>query len=310
MSPVPPAERPWSCQVPAGAAGLRLDVFVGHYAPELSRAQAQRLIREGRCSVNGRAARGAQRLAAGDVVAVLLAEPAGRVQARPGALDVLYEDEWLVVLNKPAGLAVHPAPGTGPNTLLGALAAHVGSSVRPSFVHRLDKDTSGAILAAKTVAVHRALKEQMDARQVVRTYWAVVCGILEPAEGVVDAPLAPHRGARGRMTVDPTGRRAVTRYRTLARWSAGAELRALLEVHLETGRTHQIRAHFAHLGHPLVGDPVYGGASKPSCSGLPGQALHSRSLRFAHPRTGAALCVEAPLPVAFAALLAGHVDWA
>jgi 23S rRNA pseudouridine1911/1915/1917 synthase len=296
---VPQPVRPWSCQVPPRAAGRRLDVFLGEHAPELSRAQAQRLIREGRCTVNGVAAKSGQKLASGDDIALVISEPAPRVEAHAGALDVLYEDDWLIVLNKSQGVAVHPAPGTGPDTLLNALAAHLDPSCRPSFVHRLDKDTSGAILAAKTVAVHRALKEQMDAGAVKRTYWAVVCGAPRSAEGTIDAPLAPARGVRGRMAVDPEGRRAVTHYRTLTAWEAPVGLLTLLEVRLETGRTHQIRVHFAYLGHPLLGDPVYGAGADDSCPELCGQALHSRCLQFVHPRTLAQMSVEAPLPLAW-----------
>ena len=286
---------------------MRLDVFLAAHAPELSRAQAQRLIREGHCTVNGLPARAAQKLTVADVVAVQMVEPSPRVPPRPAALDILFEDEWLIVLNKPAGLAVHPAPGAGPDTLLNALAAYLQPPVRPSFVHRLDKDTTGAILAAKTVAVHRALKQQVEAGQMKRTYWAIVDGIIEPSQGVIEAPLAPLKGRRGRMAVDPQGRRAVTHYRTLAQWCTPAGPLALLEIHLETGRTHQIRAHFAHVGHPLVGDSTYGGPPAPPAVGLAGQALHSRSLQFVHPRSGVLVRVEAPLPGTFAALLPGHV---
>jgi len=297
------APRHWHCRVPAEAAGVRLDVFLGDHAPELSRAQAQRLIREGRCTVNGAPAKSGHRVAAGDEVALAIVEPPSRVQARPGALDVLFEDEWLVVLNKPAGVSVHPAPGTGPDTLLNALCAYLGSSVRASFVHRLDKDTSGAILAAKVVAVHCDLKKQMDAGLIRRTYWAVVSGRPEPAEGIVDAPLAPARGVRGRMAVDPEGRRAVTHYRTLATWGSAHGPLALVQVRLETGRTHQIRVHLAHIGHPLVGDRVYGEGASQEGLGLSGQALHSRSLELDHPRTGVALHIDAPLPDAFTNIL-------
>lgn len=286
---------------------MRLDVFLGDHAPELSRAQAQRLIREGRCTVNGAPAKSGHRVAAGDEVALAIVEPPSRVQARPGALDVLFEDEWLVVLNKPAGVSVHPAPGTGPDTLLSALCAYLGPSVRASFVHRLDKDTSGAILAAKVVAIHRDLKQQMDAGQVRRTYWAVVCGRPEPAEGIVDAPLAPARGVRGRMVVDPQGKCAVTHFRTLAAWGSAHGPLALVQVRLETGRTHQIRVHMAHIGHPLLGDGVYGEGVRPESMGLSGQALHSRSLEFEHPRTGVALHIVAPVPDALDGILSGIV---
>ncbi len=212
------------------------------------------------------------------------------------ALDVRYEDDDLLVVNKPAGLAVHPGPGHPGGTLVNALLARVpalakvGGPLRPGIVHRLDKDTSGVLLVAKTETALAALQAAIKAREVQREYLALVQGLVAAEEGTIEAPIARHPRHRRRMAVVPRGRRAVTRYRVRERFAVAT----LVEASLQTGRTHQIRVHFAHLGHPVVGDPVYGG--KGERWGMTRQALHAFRLDFTHPGSGAPIAVEAPLP--------------
>lgn len=271
--------------------------------PDLTRAQAQRLIREGLCLVEGRPGQSSDRPPAGTMISVTLRAPHTDVAAEATPLDILFEDDVIIALNKPAGMAVHPARGTPTGTLLNALMGHLGPEARPSLVHRLDRDTSGALLAAKTPQAHHGLRRQMEARQLRRTYWALVWGVVTPAEGVIQATLARARGDKTRMTVCPRGKEAVTHYRRLQILLVEGESVSLVEARLETGRTHQIRVHFEWIGHPLVGERVYRGAraTRTATDGaFPGQALHSRRLEFLHPVSGHAMGVEAPLPEAFA----------
>ncbi len=242
------------------------------------------------------------RLRAGQRVQVL-GPPADAlaVNPEPISLDVRYEDGDLLVVNKPAGLTVHPAPGHPRGTLVNAVLAHVpdlasGGALRPGIVHRLDKDTSGLLVVAKRDEAYRKLTAQLRARTVIREYLAIVRGAVANDAGVIDAPIGRHPAQRTRMAVVPRGRPAVTRYRVRERL-AGA---TLLECRLETGRTHQIRVHLQHLGHPVLGDPVYGRTRVPE---MKRQALHAARLEFLHPRTGEHLAFAAPLPDDFAALL-------
>lgn len=214
-------------------------------------------------------------------------------------LDVVHEDEALLVINKPAGLTVHPGAGRASGTLVNAIAARVpqvltlGGGLRPGIVHRLDKDTSGLLVVAKTEGALRSLQEQVSARTVRRSYLALVHGIVPQGEGTVDAPISRHPRHRTRMAVVPRGRQAVTRYRVLERLPDAT----LVEASLVTGRTHQIRVHFAHLGHPIVGDPVYGGGK--GDTGIGRQALHAFRLQFRHPVSGREIAFEAAPPPDF-----------
>ncbi|MCI8679331.1 MAG: RluA family pseudouridine synthase [Oscillospiraceae bacterium] len=286
--------------------GVRLDSFLACRVPELTRSAAARLIETGRVTVAGRTAAKSCRLEGGELVEAELPDPEP-TQALPQdiPLDVVYEDEDVIVVNKPAGLVVHPAPGHPDGTLVNALLHHCGSSLsgiggelRPGIVHRIDRDTSGLIIAAKNDAAHQALSAQLQDHTLARTYEAVVVGNLREDRGTVDAPIGRHHTDRKKMAVtDRGGRAAVTHWEVLERFQGFTHVRC----RLETGRTHQIRVHMAHLGHPICGDTVYG-ARKP-VPGLTGQCLHAVGLRFIHPRTGEAVELSCPLSDAFTALL-------
>jgi 23S rRNA pseudouridine1911/1915/1917 synthase len=288
----------------ADGAGERLDVFVARCCPSLSRSVVQRLIREGRVTVGDppAASRAGQRLERGDRVLVRMpSEEPEALRPEPIPLTILYEDADLLVIDKPAGLTVHPAAGVRRGTLAAALLAYrpelagVGGPERSGIVHRLDRDTSGLLVVAKNEAARAALTRQWKERQVEKGYLALVHGRLEPPQGVIDAPIGRDPRYRQRMAVVEGGRAARTSYRVrhhLPAGPAGREAYSLVEVTPSTGRTHQIRVHFAALGHPLVGDRVYG---RPSAV-LKRQFLHADRLAFRHPVDGRPLEFESPLP--------------
>ena len=285
-------------------AGVRLDAFLSADGA-LTRSQAARLIAEGRVRVNGKPAAKSARLSGGETVTVdvpQLRETALPPQDIP--LDVVYEDDDVIVVNKPTGLVVHPAPGHPDGTLVNALLHHCGDSlsgiggeIRPGIVHRIDRDTSGLIIAAKNDAAHLALSAQLKDHSLSRTYECLVTGNMKQDSGTVDAPIGRSSADRKKMAVVPTGRRAVTHWEVVARYPGVTHLRC----RLETGRTHQIRVHMAYIGHPILGDTVYG-AKKP-VPGLTGQCLHATGLRFVHPRTGEPVELHCPLPPEFTAML-------
>ncbi len=285
-------------------AGVRLDAFLSADGA-LTRSQAARLIAEGRVRVNGKPAAKSARLSGGETVTVdvpQLRETALPPQDIP--LDVVYEDDDVIVVNKPTGLVVHPAPGHPDGTLVNALLHHCGDSLsgiggekRPGIVHRIDRDTSGLIIAAKNDAAHLALSAQLKDHSLSRTYECLVTGNMKQDSGTVDAPIGRSSADRKKMAVVPTGRRAVTHWEVVARYPGVTHLRC----RLETGRTHQIRVHMAYIGHPILGDTVYG-AKKP-VPGLTGQCLHAAGLRFIHPRTGEPVELHCPLPPEFTAML-------
>ena len=287
-------------------AGARLDAFLARSLPALTRSAAVRLIEAGAVLVDGRTAAKSCRLAGGEAVSVALPDPEP-IEALPQdiPLDVVYEDGDVIVVNKPAGLVVHPAPGHPDGTLVNALLHHcggslsgVGGALRPGIVHRIDRDTSGLIIAAKNDAAHQALSAQLQDHTLARTYEAVVTGNLREDRGTVDAPIGRHHTDRKRMAVtDRGGKRAVTHWEVIERFPGLTYVRC----RLETGRTHQIRVHMAHMGHPVYGDTVYG-AKKP-VPGLTGQCLHAAGLRFVHPRTGETVEVTCPLNEEFQVLL-------
>ena len=281
--------------------GRRLDLFLAASESSLSRSQAQKLIEEGFVQLNGSTCtRKNYRLQPGDIVSFFIPAPAAPPRAEQIPLDIIYEDDDLLVINKPRGMVVHPAPGHQRGTLVSALLAHcrtlstLGGPERPGIVHRLDKDTTGLLLVAKSDYVHSSLTAQLKARTLRREYLALVHGEVRPAVGRIEAPIGRHPRHRKRMAVVPRGREAITRYRVLA--CAGPF--SLLQVSLETGRTHQIRVHLSFIKHPLVGDPLYGGSSPadPLQQLLQGQALHARRLSFNHPRSGRRFSFTAPLP--------------
>ncbi len=276
----------------------RLDVFLTKAAPDLSRSRIQKLVGGGLATVAGKAARSSYKVQPGDRITLTVPAPAP-VEVAPEAIpvDVLYEDEAVVVVNKPRGMVVHPAAGNWQGTLVNALLGHcddlsgVGGEVRPGIVHRLDKDTSGVMVVAKSDAAHASLARQIKDRTAGRKYLALVHGNLQAESGLIDAAIGRSRLDRKKMAVDPEhGRAARTRFRVLERFGDYT----LVECRLETGRTHQIRVHMAHIGHPVVGDPKYGPRRSPFA--IAGQALHSAELVFCHPLSGAAMILTAPLP--------------
>jgi 23S rRNA pseudouridine1911/1915/1917 synthase len=294
--------------VPASAAGERLDAWLGHALPSLSRVRWQALIRQGLARVDGEARKPNHRLAGGERVTWLEPEPVpSAIEAEAVALDVLHEDEDLLVLNKPAGMMVHPAPGIRTGTLVNALLHHcrdlsgIGGVQRPGIVHRLDRDTTGVMVVAKTQSALRKLKEQFHEREVRKQYVALVWGEPEPLCGRIETLVGRHPHDRKRMSARVlSGRRAVTHYATVERLGPAT----LVRLRIETGRTHQIRVHMAHIGHPVVGDAVYGRARKDPLPLAPArQMLHAERLAFAHPRTGEELEFEAPWPDDFRALI-------
>ncbi len=284
----------------------RLDKFVAARVADLSRSAVQRLIEDGLVTVDGAATDAARKVRPGDEIVVRIppARPA-TIEAEQIPLAIVYEDADVIVIDKPAGLVAHPAAGHARGTLVNAVLAHapemqgVGGEARPGIVHRLDKDTSGLIVVAKRDAAHRELQSQFKARSVKKMYIALVEGRLEPAEGVVDAPIARDRVHRKRMAVALDGRPARTRYKVIRDWRLNKY--TLLEVYPETGRTHQIRVHFAWLGHPLVGDSVYG--NKKSSLPIGRHFLHAASLTLRLPSSGEERTFTSPLPEELAHVL-------
>lgn len=287
-------------------AGERADAFLARSVPGLTRSAAQRLLEEGGVTCGGRPVRKNDRLSPGDVLQVQLPDPQP-VDAAPQniSLDVVFEDADVIVVNKPVGMVVHPAPGHPDGTLVNALLYHCGGSLsgingalRPGIVHRIDRDTSGLIIAAKNDRAHLALAAQLQDHSLAREYEAVAVGALREDAGTISAPIGRHPVDRKRMAVDhKNGRQAVTHWSVLARYPGATHVAC----RLETGRTHQIRVHLASIGHPLLGDVVYG-AKKPY-PGLAGQCLHARKLRFLHPSTGLPVELECPLPDWFQTVL-------
>ena len=289
----------------ADHTGERVDQFLARTVPDLTRSAVQRLLEEGAVTLGGEPVKKNRKTEAGEVYVVDLPDPEP-IEALPQniPLDVVYEDEDVIVVNKPVGMVVHPAAGHPDGTLVNALLYHCGNSLsgingklRPGIVHRIDRDTSGLIIAAKNDAAHLALATQLEDHSLYREYHAIAVGGFREDAGAVDAPVARHPVDRKKMAVDRVnGKNAVTHWRVLERYSGYT----YLQCRLETGRTHQIRVHLASLGHPLLGDTVYG-AKKP-VPGLAGQCLHARKLTFTHPRSGEEMTVECPLPDWFEAV--------
>ena len=288
----------------ARESGERIDALLAYSG--FTRSAAARLISQGRVTRAGKIVKKSDLTRAGDEIAVDVpdeAVPAGN-PAQDIPLDVVYEDADVIVVNKPRGMVVHPAPGHPDGTLVNALLFHcgdplsgVGGELRPGIVHRLDRDTSGLIIAAKNDAAHLALSAQLSDRSLSRIYEAVVRGGFREDAGTVNAPIGRHPTDRKRMAVtEKNSRPAVTHWEVIARYSGYTHVRCILE----TGRTHQIRVHMAHIGHPLLGDTVYGGKAD---KGLEGQCLHARELKFIHPRTGESVRLRSELPEYFCRVL-------
>ena len=285
--------------------GARLDAFLARAMEDLTRSAAAKAIEEGRVLVSGKVPSKGLKLTGNETIEFTPEEPAP-IDAVPQdiPLDVVYEDDDVIVVNKPSGLVVHPAPGHPDGTLVNALLFHcgaslsgVGGALRPGIVHRIDRDTSGLIIAAKNDYAHQFLSAQLADHTLARTYECIVVGNLREDSGTVDAPIARDSRDRKRMAVVPGGRRAVTHWTVLARYPGYTHV----QCRLETGRTHQIRVHMAYLGHPILGDTVYG-AKKP-VPGLTGQCLHAVGLQFIHPRTKELVSLSCPLPGEFTAAL-------
>ncbi len=288
--------------IQADEVGLRLDRYLTSVLTGVSRTTIQQLIADGSVLVNGRPSKPGYALRSGDEVQVFsLKQKNATANVKPQLLplDVVYEDKDLLVVNKAAGMVVHPAPGHYDDTLVNALLARYpdiqrdGTEQRPGILHRLDKDTSGLIIVARNAATQAALAEQMKRRKIVKRYLALVEGVVALDQGSIDAPIGRNQRHRQQMAITAVGsREARTHFRVLERF----QRHTLLLVELETGRTHQIRVHLKAIGHPIVGDPVYGSGSVIRGSTLKRQFLHASQLRFTHPTTGAVIDLEAPLP--------------
>lgn len=307
-----------SLVLPASAAGLRLDQALARALPQYSRARLQGWIEAGSVQVDGRQLRAKDKVLGGEQVEVAARlEADERVVPEAQPLTVVHQDRALFVINKPAGMVVHPGAGNPRHTLQNALLAldpKLSLVPRAGLVHRLDKDTSGLLVVARTPEAHARLVAALAEREIQRNYLAICLGVMTGG-GTVDAPIGRHRSQRTRMSIRSDGREAVTHYRIVERYRA----HTLVRVQLETGRTHQIRVHLAHIGYPIVGDPVYGGrrrlpagcspALSAALSAFPRQALHAARLALAHPMTGRALEWEAPVPEDMARLIAAlHQD--
>lgn len=279
----------------ASEAGNRLDIYVAANCTQISRSHVQRLINEGLISVNGRSSKSGYKLREGDRIVIEIPSPQPIApQPEDIPLSILYEDDDVLVIDKPAGLTVHPAPGHHEHTLVNAILAHcpslsINGSIRPGIVHRLDRDTSGVMMIAKNDAAQRSLSDQIKSRSVLKQYTVLVFGQLSPEKGVIEAPIGRDPGDRKRMAVVGSGREARTRY-SVTKYYKGY---TLLEVTLETGRTHQIRVHLSALGFPVVGDGVYGKKSDVVAR----QFVHASRLGFNLPSNGKWVEFTAPLPV-------------
>ena len=286
-------------------AGTRLDACLARAIEDLTRSAAAKAVEDGRVLVNGKAPNKSYKLTGHEQIEFTPEEPAP-IDAVPQdiPLDVVYEDDDVIVVNKPKGFVVHPAPGHPDGTLVNALLFHcgaslsgVGGALRPGIVHRIDRDTSGLIIAAKNDYAHQFLSAQLADHTLARTYECIVVGNLREDSGTVDAPIARDSRDRKRMAVVAGGREAVTHWEVIARYPGYTHVRC----RLETGRTHQIRVHMAYLGHPILGDTVYG--AKKSVPGLTGQCLHAVGLQFIHPRTKELVSLTCGLPDEFTAML-------
>ena len=288
--------------------GLRLDSFVTEaFDSAYSRSFYKRLIDDGKVTVNGKViTKAGTKLAAGDLVEADIPAPVEDESfvAQDIPLDIVYEDSDLLVINKPQGMVVHPAAGHSDGTLVNALLAHckdelsdINGVLRPGIVHRIDKDTSGLMLACKNNFTHLKLADMLSRHEIVREYRALVYGFVKEDKGMIDAPIGRSTNDRRKMAVNKDGKSAVTHFEVVERLGDITDLKLILE----TGRTHQIRVHMAYIGHPVVGDPVY--AARRKNYGLAGQALHSRAITFVHPRTGETMHFEVDLPDYYKAVI-------
>lgn len=282
----------------AEKSGERIDVFLARKYPEMSRSHLQKLITAEEVLINGKSRKANYKLSEGELVSLCLPEPEViNISPENIPLDILYEDSDIIVINKPRGMVVHPAAGVTTGTLVNALLAHcddlsgINGVIRPGIVHRLDKDTSGVMVAAKNDAAHINLSEQIKNKTAKRVYWAIVFGNIKESSGTINGDIGRNPNDRQKMAiVTANGKPATTKFKVLERFGQYT----LIECRLLTGRTHQIRVHMTSIGHPLVGDPKYGRGKSPFK--IQGQALHSLNLTLVHPKTGKEMIFEAPLP--------------
>ncbi len=283
----------------------RLDSFLAESLPNLSRSYAVTLIAQGHVLVNGILPKASYKVVTNDVISVSIPEPEStEIKAEDIPLSIVYEDHDLLVINKPQGMVVHPAPGHHSGTLVNALLHYcrgqlsdINGVIRPGIIHRIDKDTSGLIIAVKNNEIHEKMAKLISAHDVVRRYRCCAYGVVATGKGTIDAPLGRSPSDRRRMAVVPDGKPSVTHFEVVERFWKATDL----ALTLETGRTHQIRAHLTYIGHPVIGDPLY--APRRDHYGLLGQALHSKSLQFVHPLTGKEISLDTELPDYYQELL-------
>lgn len=286
-------------------AGKRLDAYVSSQNEEITRTSAQRLIEQGNILVNGKKQKASYKVSVGDVITIEEVQAqAIELKAQEIPIEIIYEDNDIIVVNKPKGMVVHPANGNPDGTLVNAIMAickdslsGIGGEIRPGIVHRLDKDTSGLLIVAKNDKAHVNMSEQIKNHEVKKTYIALVRGVVKENEATIDMPIGRSNSDRKKMAVTKNGRNAVTHIKVLKKY----DKYTLLEVNIETGRTHQIRVHLSHIGYPIIGDYTYSNGKNEF--GVIGQCLHAKRLEFKHPITGKEMTLEAPLPEYFEDIL-------
>lgn len=294
----------YNFKVDENSVGIRLDVFISNEFEEKSRSYIQGIIEKENATVNGKCRKSNFKLKLEDKIDLCIPDPIElNVKAEDIPLDIIYEDSDVIVINKPQDMVVHPAPGNYTGTLVNALLNHckdlsgINGVLRPGIVHRIDKDTSGALVVAKNDNAHNSLAEQLKDHSMTRSYLAIVEGVIKDDEGIVDAPIGRHPKDRIKMAIVESGKKAVTHYKVIERFDGYT----LVECNLETGRTHQIRVHMAKIGHPLVGDLIYG--FKKQRFNLKGQVLHAKRLGFIHPTTNKYMEFDSPIPTYFENLI-------
>ena len=286
-------------------SGKRLDAYISNQNEEITRTTAQRLIEQGAILVNGKKQKSSYKVVIGDVITIEENEPKEiELKAQDIPIEIIYEDNDIIVVNKPKGMVVHPANGNPDGTLVNAIMAickdslsGIGGEIRPGIVHRLDKDTSGLLIVAKNDKAHVNMSEQIKNHEVKKTYIALVRGVVKENEVTIDMPIGRSNSDRKKMAVNKNGKNAVTHIKVLKRY----DKYTLLEVNIETGRTHQIRVHLSHIGYPIIGDCTYSNGKNEF--GVVGQCLHAKRLEFKHPITGKEMILEAPLPEYFEEIL-------
>lgn len=284
---------------------IRLDAYISKQVQDLSRSMIQKLLEENKINVNGKSEKPAYKVQNGDIIEINIEEPKEvKIEAQDIPLDIIYEDEDILVVNKQKGLVVHPANGNPDGTLVNAVMAHckdslsgIGGELRPGIVHRLDKDTSGLLIIAKNDKAHIQMSNQIKNREVKKTYIALVRGTIAENEATINMPIGRSTKDRKKMAVTKSGKEAVTHFKVLNRYTTDKGSYTLLEIKIDTGRTHQIRVHMAEIGHPVIGDAVYSNGKNEF--GVEGQCLHAKRLEFTHPITGKEMKLEAPLPEYF-----------